>query len=75
MMLRSLFRRLWPDHEEVARLRQQNRDMGRELAATQLALAVMHMQRDAAQRVAERHDRHGRFVAQGARGTDHRINL
>ncbi|MCW4581224.1 hypothetical protein [Gluconacetobacter entanii] len=70
-----LFRRFQPDREEVTRLRQENRDLGRELAGMQLALAMMRVQRDDALKMSERRDRHGRFVAQGARLTDHRIDL
>lgn len=70
-----LFRRFRPDREEVAKLRQENRDLGRELAGTQLALAMMRVQRDDALKMSERRDRQGRFVAQGARMTEHRIRL
>lgn len=70
-----LFRRFQPDREEVMRLRQENRDLGRELAGMQLALAMMRVQRDDALKMSERRDRHGRFVAQGARLTNHRIDL
>ncbi|MBY4641803.1 hypothetical protein K6L44_17855, partial [Gluconacetobacter entanii] len=65
MMLDWLFRRFLPHREEVARLRRENRDLGRELAGTQLALAMMRVQRDDALKMSERRDRHGRFVAQG----------
>ncbi|MEG3348388.1 hypothetical protein [Novacetimonas sp. GS1] len=68
----GLFR---PDHEEVAKLRRENRDLGRELAAMQLALAMMRVQRDDALKMSERRDRRGRFAAQGARLTEHKIPL